>query len=355
MNAHRTLRMLALLAVTAVLALAPCSADSAQPVADSAILFIGDGTGPMQIHLSREEPGQPLEMEKLPVAGIVTTNSVGGRVTDSAAAATALATGRKTENGMVGVAPDGQRLQSILERAQSMYKSAGIITTDSLHGATPASFAAHVDDRGKRSEIAAHMAASGADVMMGFWKEEFLPKSAGGEREDNRDLIAEMRAKGYEVVYNRDQLLNAKSDKLLGLFDDDGTEPSLAEMVTAAVDRLSRDPDGFFLVVEQARIDWECHDHHLPKAISYVRSLDKAVVAAVAAAEKRGRTLVVVTADHETGGLTPDGAFTTEDHTATPVRLFAFGPGAEAFTGDLDNTDVPKRIADAIGIGPFPD
>lgn len=354
MNAHRTLRTLVLLAVAALLALAPCSADSAQPPADSAILFIGDGMGPMQVHLSRVEPGQPLEMEKLPVAGVVTTNSVGGRVTDSAAAGTALATGHKTENGRIGTDPDDQRLQNILERARSMYKSTGIITTDALHGATPASFAAHVDDRGKRSEIAAQMAGSGVDVLIGFWKGEFVPKSAGGNREDNRDLIAEMRAKGYDVVFTRDELLKSKGDKVIANFEDE-TAPTLAEMVTNAVDRLSRDPDGFVLVVEQARIDWECHDHKLPEAISFVRSLDKAVVAARSAALERGRTLVVITADHETGGLAPDGTFSTEGHTGTPVRLFAVGPGAEAFAGDLDNTDVPKRIADAIGIGPFPD
>ena len=354
MNAHRTLRMFALLAAAAILALAPCSADSAESPADSAILFIGDGMGPMQIHLSRVEPDQPLEMEKLPVAGVVTTNSVGGRVTDSAAAGTALATGHKTENGRIGTGPDDQRLQTILERARSMYKSTGIISTDSLHGATPASFAAHVDDRGKRSEIAAQLAVSGVDVMMGFWKGEFLPKSAGGEREDNRDLIAEMRAKGYDIVFTRDELLKSKGDKVLANFEDE-TAPTLAEMVATAIDRLSRDPDGFVLVVEQARIDWECHDHKLPEAISFVRSLDKAVAKAHSAAQERGRTLLVITADHETGGLAPDGSFSTTDHTGTPVRLFAAGPGAEAFAGDLDNTDVPKRIADAIGIGPFPD
>jgi len=353
-KAHRTLRTLAVLAVTALLALAPCSALSAEPSADSAILLIGDGMGPMQIHLSRVEPGQPLEMEKLPVAGIMTTNSLGGRVTDSAAAGTALATGYKTENGRICTAPDNRTLQTILERARSMYKSTGIVTTDALHGATPASFAAHVDDRGKRTQIAAQLAASGVDVMMGFWKGEFIPRSAGGNREDNRDLIAEMRAKGYDVVFTRDELLKSKGDKVVANFEDE-TAPTLAEMVTNAIDRLSRDPDGFLLIVEEARIDWECHDHKLPEAISFVRSLDKAVAAAVAAAEERGRTLVVVTADHETGGLAPDSTWSTGGHTSTPVRILASGPGAEAFAGDLDNTDVPKRIADAIGLGRFPD
>ncbi len=354
MESTRGFRALTVPFFAALLLLASCQLLSAGAPADSAVLFIGDGMGAMQVHLSRREPGQPLEMEKLAVSGIVTTNSIDGSVTDSAAAATALATGHKTENGRIGTGPDDQRLQTILERARSMYKSTGIITTDALHGATPASFAAHVDDRGKRSEIAAQMAGSGVEVMMGFWQGEFLPKSGGGEREDGRDLIAEMRAKGYKVVFDRYELPEAKGDKLLGLFDD-GTEPSLAEMVTTALERLSRDPDGFLLIIEQARIDWECHEHKLPEAVSYVRSLDAAVAAAVSAGEKRGRTLIVVTADHETGGLMPDGGFSTGGHTGAPVRVFASGPGSEAFAGELDNTDVPKRIAEAIAIGPFPD
>jgi alkaline phosphatase len=324
-----------------------------EEAADSAILLIGDGMGPLQIHLARKDPGQPLGMEGMPYSGIMTTRSADSDVTDSAAAGTALATGHKTNDGMVGVTPDGRRLETILERARAVGKSTGIITTDALHGATPASFAAHVESRGERGKIAAQIAASRVDVMMGFWKGWFLPKSAGGEREDGRDLVAEMRRAGYEVIFTGDELRQAKGDRIVGLFEDD-TGPSLAEMVSAALARLGKNPKGFFLVVEEARIDWECHDNKLEAAVERVRLLDAAVVTGLDFARKDGSTLVVVTADHETGGLQPDGTFATGGHTNTPVRVFAFGPGGERFTGEMDNTDIPKRMAEVLALGSFP-
>jgi alkaline phosphatase len=411
------------LALTAALLAALIAPALAAPLGDSAILFIGDGMGPVQIQVARAASGgDRLAMETLPFSGFVTTNSVEGKVTDSAAAGTALATGHKTNNGMIGMAPDGKRLTTILERAQTMYKATGIITTDSLWGATPSSFAAHSDSRGKSAEIAAQMAASGAQVMMGFWKDQLLPTSAGGKRTDGRDLIAQMQKAGYQVVYTRDELKAAHGRKLVGLFDDGAQAPPLSDMVTAALDRLSRDPHGFFLIVEGARVDWFSHDNDPAGAVLAVRELDAAVSRATDFARGRGKTLVVVTADHETGGLTvmdgsklkaladvtmpssdmaaklskerdnvgdvlrlgagitdvtaaeadnvrkaqdPSGAiaelisaraglsWSTGSHTATRVRVFAFGPGAQQFSGDLDNTDIPKRIADSMGVGPL--
>jgi alkaline phosphatase len=411
------------LALTAALLAALIAPAVAAPLGHSAILFIGDGMGPVQIQVARAASGgDRLAMETLPFSGFVTTNSVEGKVTDSAAAGTALATGHKTNNGMIGMAPDGKRLTTILERAQTMYKATGIITTDSLWGATPSSFAAHSDSRGKSAEIAAQMAASGAQVMMGFWKDQLLPTSAGGKRTDGRDLIAQMQKAGYQVVYTRDELKAAHGRKLVGLFEDGPTAPSLSDMVSAAVERLSQDPEGFFLVVEGARVDWFSHDNDPAGAILAVRELDAAVSSATDFARRRGKTLVVITADHETGGLTvmdgsklkaladvtmpssdmaaklskerdnvgdvlrlgagitdvtaaeadnvrkaqdPSGAiaelisaraglsWSTGSHTATRVRVFAFGPGAQQFSGDLDNTDIPKRIADSMGVGPL--
>jgi alkaline phosphatase len=273
-----------------------------------------------------------------------------------------------------------------------------------------------------RSEIAKQLAASNADVMLGFWRGWFLPKSKGGEREDGRDLIAELRGSGYDIAFTRDQLLSSEGDRLVGLFDDGPEAPSLTQMVTAALDRLGDDPDGFFLIVEAARIDWKSHDNDPAGAVLDTLAFDEAIAAAVAFAQRRGRTLVVVTADHETGGITveergkahclgsvtapsaaiaaafdPDGgniaqvmaqragikdlspaelaklqaeptadtvaavlseraglSWTTGGHTAARVPIYAFGPGAERFAGELDNTDIPKRLADAIAIGPFP-
>ena len=390
----------------------------ARPAADSAILFIGDGMGPMQVELGAAARGEPLAIQHMPYSGLVTTVAVNGEVTDSAAASTALSTGHKTEDGMLGMDKDERRLGTILERALKAGKSAGIISNDALWGATPAGFAVHVRDRGMRDQIALQMAESGAQVMMGFDKEGFLPKSAGGAREDGRDLVAELQKKGYQIVYTPEELAQAKGARLVGLFDD-AHPATLGEMVKAALPRLSSNARGFFLMVEQARVDWKEGD---PSGVALdVIELDRAVQVALDYAQTWGRTLVVVTADHETGNLRlerpgglsvlrrvkgsagqiaehlnqdrsniakvmaeeaglsdltpaevdqikqakdPEAAIGallsqragikwTLGHTATPVKVFAFGPGAERFTGEMDNTDIPKRIAETLGLGRF--
>jgi len=370
--------------VVALVSLGVAALAKAAPLADSAILFIGDGMGPVQIMVAREaRAGEPLAMEKMPFSGLATTHSADQPVTDSAAAATALATGHKTNNGMISVAPDGRRLLTILEACQAMYKSTGIVTTDAPHGATPAAFASHVKNRGASSEIALQLARSRLSVMLGFSRDWFLPESAGGKRTDGRNLISDLRRAGYDVVFTKEALSSTKNKLLIGLFDDGPRAPALADMVTAALDRLRTDPDGFFLIAEAARIDWKCHDHDLPGALRDVWELDRAVAAALDFAREHPHTLVVVTADHETGGLMVEDSerlrqlgrkegeareaaiaallskraglrWGAKGHTATPVRVFAFGPGAERFAGEMDNTDIPKRIAEILGLAEFP-
>jgi alkaline phosphatase len=397
----------------------------AAPLADSAILFIGDGMGPVHVRLARDAAGgQPLSLDAMPFSGLVTTREIGGRITDSAAAGTALATGHKTTNGTIAMSPDGRRLTTILEVCNQKHKSTGVVTTDALTGATPACFMVHVPDRGMRSEIALQAAESRVPVLLGFWKGAFLPESAGGSRTDGRDLIAEMRRVGYRVLDTKDALAAADERRLLGLFDDGAQAPSVAEMVAAALRPLGTNADGFFLAAEAARIDWKSHSNDPAGAVLDTLELDRAVGEAVEYARRRGRTLVVVTADHETGGLTiespgrtrilgnvtlPSAAlagklnadrtniadvlaeyaglrdlsdsevsqikeadsaeaaiakllsrragvtWSTTGHTGAPVHVFAYGPGADRFTGEMDNTDIPKRIAEILGIGPLPE
>ena len=390
----------------------------AAPTADSVILFIGDGMGPNQIVLGRAAGGgDPLAIERMPYSGLVTTVSAGGDVTDSAAASTALAGGYKTENGVLGMTAAHKPRQTILERSLKLGKGAGVITDDSLTGAISAGFMVHVPDRGLSAEIAEEEAKSGAQVMMGYGREAFVPTTEAGKT-PGRDLVGELRKKGYEVVFTRDELMAAKAPRLVGLFDEDKA-PTLQEMVKEALTRLNRSNRGFFLVVEQARPDWKEGD---PSGVaSAVLALDKAVATALDFARIRGRTLVVVTSDHETGNLqitsparlsalraakgsAPQiaehlnadrsniaqvmaayagvsdltdaeanqvktakaagdaiaavmsrraGVRWTLGHTATPVKVFAFGPGAARFTGNLDNADIPQRIADTLGLGPL--
>jgi alkaline phosphatase len=397
----------------------------AAPQADSAILFIGDGMGQAQVELGKlvVPIEESLAIAQMPFTGTATTREAQGEITDSAAAGTALSTGRKTNDGMIGVSPDGKPMETILERCQKLGKSVGVISTDHLAGATPASFVAHIDDRGKGAEIAAQMAQSNVPVLLGFWKMWFAPTDMGGKRTDSRDLITEMRKAGYDLLFTRTQLLSSTQPKILGMFDDDygAPAPSLTDMVSAALDRLSKNPKGFFLIVEAARIDW------LPGSpagvLGELHNLDEAVRTSANFARKRGRMVVVVTADHETGGLViqdrakvtmlrnvkateeqmswrikddrsnarevlaqyadikdlteaeldqlKSGKSVSEaigkilsqragliwnngDHTATPVGVYALGPGAETLKGDMDNTDVPRRIAQALDLGPFP-
>ena len=415
--------LVASLVILAVLATATVA--GARPLADSVILLIGDGMGPVQIEMARGAAGRErLTMEQMPYSGTMTTDSAERRTTDSAAAGTALATGHKTNNGMISVLPDGTPVETILERCLRAQKSTGIITTDALHGATPAAFASHVSDRGMRSEVTQQLAESRAQVMMGFWRTYFLPESAGGRRTDGRNLIDELRSNGYQVVLTREELAAASEQAVVGLFPDGPHAPTLAEMVRAALSRLGTDTDGFFLVVEGARIDWACHGHDPAGSVRDTLELDEAVAAALDFARQRGRVLVVATADHETGGLrieTPgrleslrgvsasaeqiaghlsadrsnigsvmaqyaglDGlsaaetdqiraaedaeaavaavlseragvTWSTRGHTSTPVRVFSFGPGADRFTGEISNIDIPRRIADILGLGPFPE
>ncbi len=421
-TAHHKRALCLILTSLVLLGFAVCA--RAAPLADSVILLIGDGMGSAQVRLAREAAGgAPLAMERMPYSGLITTHSADRPVTDSAAAGTALATGHKTNNGMISVAPDERVLRTILELCRDRGKSTGIITTDALHGATPASFAAHAPSRGMRSEIALQLAESRVPVMLGFWKGWFLPDSEGGERADGKHLIADLRRAGYGVAFTKEELSNVTGQRLLGLFDDGPEAPTLADMTLAALGRLRTDRDGLFLIVEAARIDWKCHHNDPAGAVLDTWEFDRAVAAALDYARGRGRTLVLVTADHETGGLsieepgrvkalagikapaadiaeklnadrsnvaevlaeyagvhdlTPDeiaavkgaehaadavsmllnqraGLFwSTKGHSDTRVPVFAYGPGAERFAGEMDNTDIPKRIAEVLGIGPFP-
>ena len=419
----RRLSESAVLSMALLLILALVSTGVAAPVADSAVLFIVDGMGPVQIQVARDAVGgEPLAMERTPSSGLVTTQAAHSAVTDSAAAATALATGHKTDNGMISKSPEGCRLATILEVARRMYKSVGVVTTDAPHGATSAAFVAHANDRGMSADIAAQIADSDIQVVMGYGKSWYLPESAGGERTDGRDLVAEWGQKGYEVVFTQRQLANSTAPILVGLFEEE-RRPRLAEMVEQALKRLARDPDGFFLVVEGAWTDGYCHVHDPVGAVASVLELDEAVSVALKFAKERGHTLVLVTADHETGGmvvvnsrrasilgsvdlggvwniagllvedrsnlkevmaeragirdLTPAEAASIQDaesteaavsaimsaragvawgtygHTCTPVRIFAHGPGAHRFTGEMDNTDVPVRVAEVLDLGTF--
>lgn len=341
-----------------------CSADSGPK---NVILLIGDGMGIGHITAARcVGPGRNgrLAIDTMPVTGLVITHSANALVTDSAAAGTALATGYKTNNGTISQSPDGKPLVSLLKLAQKLGKSTGIISTKFITDATPAAFVANVPKRSQREDIARQMMDSRVDVILGGGSEDFIPKSAGGARSDERNMVEEAKANGYDVVDTLDKMNSADGKRILGLFASGSMtgkrpEPTLEEMTAKALTVLSRNPKGFFLMSEGAKIDSEAHSNNASGVVRELLDFDNAVRVALEFARKDRRTLVVVTADHDTGGLCvlepgqDDSAFkagwVTGGHTGNMVAVYAYGPGSLRFTGTHDNTEIPRLIAGLWG------
>jgi len=331
------------------------------------IFCIGDGMGFEHVVLARHHgpgDGKKLYMELLPVRGEVTTHSANREVTDSAASATALACGVKTDNGMIGMTPDETPYSSVLELLRGKGWHTGLVATSGISHATPAAFASHVDSRNKQKEIAVQLLDSRVDVLLG-----------GGRKYWSDELLNEAADVGYQVIATRDEITTLKPGPMVGLFADDGLttfapEPSLAEMSAVAIRQLTEPgkewfapQPKFFLMIEGSQIDWASHANDTDRVVRQTLLFDMAVREVVAFAQKDKHTLVIVTADHETGGLTlkPDkeaggieAKWTTGGHTAANVPIYAFGPGSEKFSGIFDNTDIPKCIAELTGIEEFP-
>lgn len=282
------------------------------------ILFICDGCGPAAYTLARDFQRYKTGEEFLVIDGILTgsvhTYSSSSRVTDSAAGATALASGVKSYNGAIGVDADKRPVATILEGSMAKGMATGLVTTTRITHATPASFATHIESRRLENEIAEQLVESGVDLMLGAGLRHFLPSSEpGSRRDDDRNLIEELEARGYRVEFDRAGLESAAALPFAGLFslhnlayavDDSSPEqPSLAEMTRRAIELLSRNPHGFFLMVEAGRVDHAEHDNDLAAATREMLAYDEAVAIALDFAKRDGQTLIVATADHETGGL----------------------------------------------------
>lgn len=355
--------------VTLLLVLA--IAATAAPAPKNVIILIGDGMGVGHITSARLADNGiqgKLLLDTMPITGLSITCPAGNVVTDSAAGGTALATGVKTKNGSVGVDPNKKPLKNILEVAQAMGKSTGVVTNDALVGATPAAFSTHVADRGMYDDIAAQMLTSRINVLLGGGKLSFIPKADGKDgRKDGRDLLADAKKRGYDVVETRDAMLASKSDRVLGLFtfqgglDEINPVPSCAEMLQCALSRVSTDKDGYFVMCESYGSDHGGHNNNIDMAVGGVKQINEALQVALDYAKKHNDTLIIVTADHETGGLAvqdPDKnkpgtnfspQFTGGGHSGNMVPIYAYGPGSERFSGTHQNTDIPRIIADLWG------
>lgn len=363
-------------------------APAPEGVAKNVILFIGDGMG----HAHRQAAAFQaygidglLAMDRMPALGLSETSSSDNMITDSGAGATAIASGVKTYNGAIGVDPEGNPVVTILELAQQAGKATGLITTTQISHATPAAFAAHVPDRGMMDEIASQLLEHRVTVLLGGGESQFLPVEVighypqPGDRTDGRDLTAEAQAAGYVYTWDEATLKavnTVTTRRLLGLFGDQGMKrphsPSLALMTQKAIEVLSRDRDGFFLMVEGGQIDWAAHGNDAVNAIGDTLALDEAVKVGLKFAQEFKQTLVIVTADHETGGMAitevgaGDGPFYTPDgrvfyidwastwHTGIEVTTTAWGVASWRVRGHFPNTYLFTAMADAMHLSPVP-
>lgn len=419
-------------------------------MAQNVILMVPDGFGTDYSTAFRTFKGG----EELPaweaedmLTGAIKTHSANSMITDSAAAGTAFATGQKTDNGMISQSPDGQDLESIVDLAEAAGKSTGIVSTSSVTHATPAVFGANVEDRNDATTIAQQFIDNDQlDVMLGGGLQYFTSEEQGGLAAG--DLLAQAESQGYTFAGNATDLENVEGDRLLGLFADDAMDtsygesgddqPSLAQMTQTALDTLSQNDNGFFMMVEGSQIDWAGHANDAGWAMNDALAFEDAVETAQQFSEDNPDTLLVIAPDHETGGmsaqstldsnasiyqnftatyeqmyteasdrieaagmsnddagaawvmqgavaemtggevflseeelttvLSADDAdaglaaltqtlneyggitFSSGDHTAENVPLYASGPGSDIFAGLLDNTEVGQGLATAMGL-----
>ena len=329
---------------------------AAQPAPKNIIFVIGDGTGPAHYTAMRHLRGAEFRTGTMPVVGLATTPSVDRYVTDSAAAATALATGVKVNHAAVSMAPDGTSPTTVLEAAEKLGKATGLVTTAKFFDATPAAFASHAKDRDEWVNIINQMARSGAELIVGGGRAAF-------GKEDMPALDAYAKESGYAVFTDWASLSTATGTRILGVFPEqprnmDFPDVPLATLAQWAIDRLRNDPQGFFLMIEHEGTDSASHQNFTSDVAASLRSLDAAVGVALDFARAAGNTLVIVTGDHETGGMriTESKAgrfrveFVTTDHTAVAVPVFAFGPGSAAFAGFYENTHIGKTLLAVLGV-----
>lgn len=377
--------------VMALAVLTGCSSKQSQKPTN-VIYLIGDGMGFGAVSSLLLSVDEETGFEMAPVIGLNETCSANNYVTDSPAGGTALATGTRTCNGFLGVGPDSMQLESLLKKAQKMGKKTGIVVNTTLTEATPGAFYAGVTSRKESYKIAEQFTESGVDVAIGAGLSAFI------NRPDSVDMTEVLIEKGYDVYLDWRHVLNTQSDKFVGILEmsdvhrrnkqrnttasaAEGQEVCLAARLAAeeenvdttrfsepteylhkactkALSVLEKNaPKGFFLMVESAIIDGYGHNNDSEGMIEEMQEFDKTLKALVAYVKEHPNTLLVVTADHETGGTnvayqshavnTPEGlhlSFSTKGHSGTVVPIFAYGAGAEKFAGIFKNKEIPGVI-----------
>lgn len=331
------------------------------PKAVNVIYMIGDGMALPQVFATMLATGEDLAFQQFPYIGVVDTRSASNVITDSAAGGTALACDKKTKNGMVGMDVDTLAMETILDVLADQGKSTGIVVTCYSGHATPADFYAKVPKRSMYEDIAIQMAESDKlNVMIGGGRKYFI------QRKDSINLLERMENELGWKIYDTLADIDTTCMKYAVLADMNHMPvyPERGEFlpdgVRTALKTLEKDEDGFFLMVEGSQIDFACHGHDSAWMVNETVDFSNAIMVALDYAKTHDNTLVVVTADHETGGLSmidPAGHYSnvsfnysTGSHTCLPVMIYAYGPGAELFTGWMQNCEVKGKILKACGI-----
>ncbi|MCE1189096.1 MAG: alkaline phosphatase [Ignavibacteria bacterium] len=328
------------------------------------IILIGDGMGIGQVSAALfSDTLAP--WKQFPVTGFSVTCSADALITDSAAGATALATGQRTANRHLSITPEGKPIKTIMEYAREKGKSTGVVVTSTLTHATPAAFVSHMDERNKESEIARQYPQHHWNVMIGGGLQYFTPQVDGKYIEDSSPVINELSGKGYSVYTSADSLFTYPPTKdFYALIAKDGVPAarqrsySLGQLTETALQHLNKNNKGFVLMIEGSQIDWACHNNERDNMYAELKDFHTAINAALRFAMKDKNTLVLVTADHETGGTCitngkpgdtqPEITFVSKKHTAAMVGVFCYGPGGINFSGVQDNCGIGKKLINLV-------
>lgn len=341
---------------------------SNEPKVKNIIFLIGDGMGLAQVSgVSLINNWEPLALERAEYIGLQKSYSANNRVTDSAASGTALATGHKTYNSAIGVDVDKNPVPSTRELAQAAGYATGVVATYSVTNATPASFVAHEETRYAEDNIALDYLEADIDLFIGGGTRFFM------ERRDGRNLAEELKAKGFTVATDMAELDGITEGKVAALLAPNAmptigqgrSKDYLPGATAKALEILSNNSKkGFFVMIEGSQIDGGGHDNNMVKIYEETVDFDNAVKVAFDFADTHPGTLVVVTADHETGGLSlvsgktdftlPEQGvkyeFGTTGHSAIWLPVYAYGEGAEEFSGVMENTDIAKKMQKLLGL-----
>ncbi|MCB0661106.1 MAG: alkaline phosphatase [Saprospiraceae bacterium] len=330
------------------------------------ILMIGDGMGLTQITAGMIKNDNKLNLERCQFTGLHKSYSYDNLITDSAAGATAFACGIKTYNQAIGVGPDTLPRKTILELLTRAGYKTGLVATSTIVHATPASFYAHVANRKQYEDIATALSTCNVDYFVGGGLKYFNRRE-----NDERDLVKEMMDNGYQMsnYFEADfdsvepdptkkfGYLTADNDPLMASQGRNYLQPATEEALQFL--KAKSADDGFFLMVEGSQIDWGGHGNDANYIVTEMIDFDNTIGKVLDFAQADGETLVVITADHETGGFAINpgstkeeiiAAFTTKNHTGTMIPVFAYGPGASLFSGIYENTEIYYKIRHALGM-----